>query len=75
MAILHLALLSITVFEKFANLSSCLVNLIASLVIIEKGVQVKLAFHSMAAIYFQMQKLNIYIISVQIWFTLEELQD
>ena len=54
MAILHLALLSITVFEKFENLSSCLVNLIASLVIMEKGMQVELAFHSMAVIYFQM---------------------
>ena len=63
MAILHLALLSITVYEKFENLSSCLVNLMASLFIIEKGVQVKLAFHSMAAIYFQMQKLNIHHIS------------
>ena len=49
MAILHLALLSITVYEKFENLSSCLVNLIASLINAKRGAS------KISISYFQMQ--------------------
>jgi hypothetical protein len=50
MAILHLALLSITVYEKFENLSSCLVNLVASLVNAKRGTsEISISyFHSMS---------------------------